>query len=214
MKSLLSVLIGISCISFGYAQNSNLWTLNGKQIPIRSYQLKIHRNTDTLIYFTKLNGNLKKKRIEDLFSVIDSTGSETVFYRENLEGGDFFSEDEMRSFLRGENQMNETYHAPMITIYGVVAGLAGTLVPSAQFHSNKQNYSIPYGLLIPASYIVFAGNTNIPSEELAGQYPQYKNNEYYLMGCQEAIRKKRMRNSLIGVGIGILGGSVILLATH
>ena len=212
IKLLLSVFIFIASNSF--AQEYTLMFRNGKTQTIKDYSLIDSSYYEGQIKFTTLNGKIKTKYLEDIFSVINKSGDENIFYTPNENLGEILSVSQMKSYITGRYDARNTKISPMVFVGGVLSGAAGAFIPQPEIKTNSGSFSLPLGIFVPATYVVIMGATPPTAEKLNQKLPDKAGNESYLIGYQDGIRKKRIKNSLIGAGIGFVAGIITIVAVN
>jgi len=209
------IIIASQFVAFvGVSQESTLWLRNGKKIAINSYSLDTANYYEGKISFIDINGKDKSKFKQDIFSVVDKTGTETVLYTPNFEMGEILTPEQMKQYVIGLGEARVAKISPLILIGGVASGLAGAFVPSLEVELGGSTMPIPLGILVPATYIGVMGATHPNADKLQQNYPVTATNEHYLMGYQEGVKKKRLRNSIIGAGVGFLTGILVVSAVN
>lgn len=199
-----------------YSQHSTLLFRNGKKVLISDFKADADYYEGKLT-FTNLEGNSKTKYLENVFSVTSSNGNETIFYKPNEEFGETLSATQMKQYTLGMGDGTRYGYSPLVTMGGVVVGgLSGLLV----------NYSgavmlgddaVPVKALFGAVFVggfamsvLYPGLVQlaVPSaEELEKAIGD--NDEYFLMGYQDKIKKKRLTNSILSTGVGFLCGAFV-----
>jgi len=195
-----------------HAQESTLWMRDGKKITISNFGIDSDDYYNAEIIYLMKKGKIKKKYLDEVFSVVDSEGNERILYEPNFELGEVLTQLEMKQFVLGLHESDEFKMSPIVGIGGVLSGLAGAFVPQLGLEKGDSKIEIPIGILVPSMYVGVIGATSPSAETLKNKMPAKANNEHYLMGYQEGIRKKRYKQGLIGAGIGFVTG-IILVAT-
>lgn len=211
--SLLFIGLGLS---WGVtAQNGELLLLNGKKVTISQYNLDTTDLFNSKIYYTNIKGRQKSKYLDDVFSVTLKNEEERVFYQTNPAEGDILTPEQMKDYVMGQHIALKNYNEPWTALLGGITGFAGVMLPGIPVDNSNFNGEVPVGIVVPALYVVGVGSVT-PDESVVKKQVEskYANNEYYIMGCQEGIRKKRIKNSAIGVGIGIVAGFVTLAVVN
>jgi hypothetical protein len=185
----------LSLISFtltafiAYGQNT-LWFTNGKKIEINEFKIE---NKNLISYKTLKN---KYKTIEsfDVYSITPKNGSEIIIYSQDTSYAGSFNLPEMRDFVQGQSDAIQNFKSPLITAGGIV------LVSASPFILNPV-----FVILFSGAYCATIGITK-PSEKKLNIPMEYKNNEHYLLGYKKEVKHKRIKNAIIGSGIGLLVG--------
>jgi hypothetical protein len=138
-----------------------------------------------------------------VFSTVDSTGEETVWYFQDMMLGNDMSVEEMRWFIKGQQDARTGYKSPWATWGGFALG-AG-LVVGMDLEVNS--------LLIPP---IWAGISALPRVSVTRgsiSDPLMEGNEIYAYGYASVGRTKRvlrgLAGSFVGVAMGLLTRQVI-----
>jgi hypothetical protein len=137
-----------------------------------------------------------------IFSINNSKG-ETILYGFDSIIGNEFTVDEMRYFIKGEQDAQKGFKARGAFLgnlaVGGSAGVTGLfLAPVAPF-----------------AFTALVGLPKVKIKKGTVSNPEYLNHDSYLMGYSRVASKKRKLQSLIGGGIGLvvgLGTSFVLRA--
>lgn len=166
-------------------------------------------STDTsYVYynFTKRNGKVEPKSLdlERVFSVTDAQGNEQVLYAMDTTVGNFFTEQEMRYYIQGEQDAMESYSANWTIFVGlpVTAGLG--FVAS----STVLVFAVPF------VYLVGASLPKYKMRSLEGVDVNLLREPAYVLGYERTARSKRLFKSLVsavaGTAIGFVVGQAVL----
>ena len=153
--------------------------------------------------YEKSSGKVKQKQLdwERVFShTVD--GKETVVYLEDTSSGNYFTEEEMRYYILGEQDAQKGYKSNWTVWVGVptTAGLGYVLSSSP---------------LVFAAPFVYMLATSMPKYKMTPSSisnPEFLKNPAYILGYERTARSKRLFKSLasgvagaaIGVAIGQL----------
>ena len=211
MKQLFFVILTIA-LQFSLfctqAQQSDLWLRNGKKITISNYSVDELDYYDGKIYYTTIKGKVKSKYMEDVFSVVEKDGEEKIFYKQNMELGEILTPIQMKSYILGLNEMRNTKISPWVGIGGFASGFITAVTPQPEINFGDNSVPLPLGVFIPITYVAIMGATPPNADKLKLRIPDKANDEHYLLGYQDGIRKKRIKHSLIGAVIGVAAGFV------
>ena len=177
--------IGINCLSQNY-----LWLTDGKKIKVENYKIE----SPELISYQNLKGKTKTIDAYDVFSIHESNGNEKIIYVPDTSYVGAFKVEEMKSFVQGQFDASQKYKSPLTTIGGIaVAGVSSAFIQPL------------YVFLISGGYCTGIGLTNTRGKKL--QIPaEFAQNEHYRLGYNKAVKHKRIKNAIIGSGIGLLAG--------
>jgi len=187
------------------AQQSDLWLINGKKVTISNYKIDTSDFYNKKILYTTIKGKTKSKYIDDVFSIVNENKKETVFYKRDDSIGYTLTQNQMRSYLYGLHDMHNIHISPLITLGGFASGMIATFIPMPQIYM----FYLPVGILVPLAYVSVINYTPPSEIKLKNRLPEKANDDFYILGYQDGLRKKRIRNSLIGAGVGILAGFFI-----
>ncbi|MCK9208013.1 MAG: hypothetical protein M0P66_12950 [Salinivirgaceae bacterium] len=195
-------------------QLKTLWLMNGKKIQVQSFYIDSSTQENPTFVFIKQNGRVKDIYADEVFSIIDQDLTETILYRPRPELGDILSQTEMKQFVTGLSDARKLHISPMYTFGGYTAGLAGALVPQSTVHIGENSTALPAGALIPIAYSGFIGMLSPSAAQLQKQIDQPNPSEFYLMGLEEGVKKRVVRQGILGAGIGFVSGFIILFLAN
>jgi hypothetical protein len=188
----ISFLLFVSTVISGYSQEDKdtIVLLNGDRV-IAS----VIDTTNGVTSFKNPKNPKKNFIIENdrIFSINNPKG-ENIIYAYDTVIGNEFTIDEMRYFIRGEQDADKGFKAPG-AFWGNLALAAGAGV-TGSFLS-----PVPPFVFVA---LVGAPKVNIKKETVSNL--EYLNHTTYLMGYERVARKKRKIKSLIGGGIGLSVG--------
>jgi len=181
------------CAFIACAQNKII-LLNGKEIPALTPSLQ----GEKIVYRSPLKNKLKKINADHAFSFQDANGLETVVYQKDpLDTGDFNVED-MRSFIKGEQDADRYYRNNVNKVAAAAIGAAGGLLNI-------------YGLAVPAIYSTIVGGTSPNADKQEVSDVSMLSNPVFREGYERRCRDRKIRNSLF-FGYGGFAVSVTMLA--
>ena len=202
MKKILASLLGVLFAFSLFAQDStqtiqdssqagSLLLINGKLIPFRY----IESNGFDIVYRTPERNKLKKIDPERVFAIQYMDGRErVVFQRDTLDPLEF-TEEEMRLFIKGEQDASRLYHNNWNKVGGFTAGVASS-------------YFGFYGLVGPFLYTTLFGAFTPNVEKIEGVDPELIKIPEYREGFEKKARDRKIRNGLISGFIGFAVGSI------
>lgn len=168
--------------------------INGNTIPAKSIDLK-----DYTIVYRKPAQKAKLKTIdpERVFSIKYKNGSERVIYTtDSLDPVDFKPE-EMRMFIKGEQDADKYFKSNLNKGAAFVIGAGGGLLGF-------------YGLAVPPLYSTIVGSFSPRLEKQKVSDPALLQNNSYREGYERKARDRKIRNGVISGLIGFVAGSVAL----
>ena len=198
MNKLLVLLLTLfSIIKISFAQDTII-TIDGEQIFGKS--VKLNSATRECFYQT-MKGKEKEIDMDDIFSVRDSMGTETVYYRQDTTKGFYDSQNDMQQYIEGILAARKQYKSNLFTYLG--AGLSVTAVAVVAASGTGLLFWTP---LIPVVYsgIVLKSKPNV--EKITNSIPEHLRSEKYVTGYITQVKKKRTNNAVIGSVGGLLLG--------
>jgi len=186
----------------GYSQTGNegkLILFNGKIISFQKariagnkilYQLPNHTKKDTSVH--------KKRKIDDVFSIEYASGEEKMMYIPDTAFGGELAVNEMRMFIKGQQDAWMYYHKPMPAIGGFAAGFAGS-------------YFGFYSVLAPALYLTAVGAKTPKIDKLKSVHADIEKNWQnadYVAGFQKKAKDKNIINGAKGALLGLIAGLI------
>lgn len=169
-----------------------LLLINGHKMVVKSVDLKDY----TIAYRTLEKNRLRTIDPYRVFSIVYADGTERVIYqRDSLDPVDF-SVEQMRMFIRGEQDADKYYHN---TPNKVAAFLIG----------GGASYFTIYGLIIPPLYATVVGSFS-PRIEKYRTDINLLNVSEYREGYERKARDRKIRNALISGMAGFVAGFVVL----
>ena len=172
------------------AQQSLLLT-NGKKINISELKLD---SLNQILYKTP-KGHIKMIEADEVFSWTREDSVEVIFYKPECSDV-CFRIDQMKDYINGTAD-GRKHKAHWSTFAGFVTGTV-----SGMFLAT---YLTP---VLPAGIAGLSGGIK-PKEENLNIPKKYKNNKHYIEGYKKSLKQKRVINSIIGGGTGIIAGILI-----
>lgn len=163
--------------------------INGDVLDVKNVELK-----DNKVSFQLLNKE-KRKRInpERVFSVQYATGAEQIVFEPDPLDPSDFKPEEMRMFIKGEQDAKLYYHN------------TGNIIVSAAVGAGAGLLSI-YGLVVPALYSTVVGSFSPNVQKHKVSDPGLRDNLNYREGYERQCRDRKIRNSLVyGFGGFVVG---------
>lgn len=231
--NLKHIFIAIFALFLSYstvAQQTELWLLNGKKLNIANYKIDTTTIDNGILYYGTLKGKQKKKYLDEVYGVLDKNGSRNIFYKKNPDMGLDLSPVQMKQFLEGMHDSKKLKPNPLVIGGGILAGSAGFLLPQLQVDPSRNGnglglyyswsgeklsedeFSIPIGLIVPLGYVATMGAIS-PSDNEVEAKTQITNAPY-IMGYQEGVRKKNIRDGLIGAILGFTATAITIIAIN
>lgn len=182
-------------------QEPEILLMTGKVI-----NAKVTSEDSLYIYYDyeKKNGKIKPKKLdwERVFSYTNEAGVEHVVYVTDTTSGNFFSEEEMRYYIKGEQDALNGYRANWTLVTGIpLAGGAGFLLNSS-----------PLVFTVPFIYMIGASLPEVKIAPGSISDPAYLRQPAYILGYERTARTKRLFKSLAagvtGAAIGVVVGQM------
>jgi len=202
MKRTFFLLINVILIGFlseNYAQNS-LWLLNGKKLTIGNYEI-IQNEEEAALKFLNEKGKSKRLELLDIYSVTNSDGNETVFQKENLFDDKSFTEKQLRFFVEGQYDARINYTDKFAFISSIPIGFVSIFYPPF-----SKVFFFP---VYPSAYAGVLGLTGPDFEQILKDKPINEVDKYYIIGYKEAAKKKRIKNGILGAGVGVVSAIAV-----
>ena len=202
MKNLTLTLTLIFCSIFVFAQKDTVLLQNGREL-IGTF---LHDEVYDIEFkhFTKKGFETLKLDKYRIFSLIDSTGKEKLYYKYDTTIGNFLPEKRMRMFVYGERDAVYGFKTPFTNTLGLTLGGA-----SGYMMIKDNNFVfIVTPILYTVGNLFFA--TRVRKNSVRSL--QYIKDNDYLAGYDRVARGKRINNalkySLGGMVVGVLVGLV------
>jgi hypothetical protein len=148
--------------------------------------------------YYKKDGSTKARKldVERVFSIKESSGDERVIYMMDTAIGNYYSVQEMRYYIKGEQDAMDHYRGNWAWAIGVPATAALGFV----FSGSVISFAVPF------VYLVVAGipPSKIPKNKIDD--PALAQQEAYILGFERTARNKRLFKALTGGLIGTVGG--------
>ena len=191
---LLGLLLNTPLFAQETQQGGNLLLINGKIIPFKL----IESNGYDLVYRTPDPKNkLKKIDPERVFSIKYMDGSERVIFQRDTLDPLEFTVDEMRLFIKGEQDADRLYHNNLNKVGAFAAGVVSS-------------YFGFYGVIGPPLYASFFGAFTPKVEKIKGIDTELIKIPEYREGFEKKARDRKIRNMLISGFIGFAAGAITI----
>lgn len=154
-------------------------------------------------------GKTKSLEIEKyrIFSVVKEGQDELVLYKQDSLLGNFYSVEEMRYFIYGQQDAQKAYSHRGAFIAGFVLGLGTVALTSGGFQDDPG--LVP--LVTPFVCVIYYGSRKVKIRMEYVSDPEYLSHETYINGYVRIARKKRVFGALKGSVGGISAGIVTWL---
>jgi hypothetical protein len=128
-----------------------------------------------------------------IFSINNQNGESVLYTYDTLIGNEF-TIDEMRYFMRGEQDADKNFKANGCLAIGAAVGVLSGFTGS---------FFCP---IPPFAFTALSGLPKVKIKLSTVSNPDYLKHDTYLMGYERVARKKRKLKSLIGGGLGLIVG--------
>ena len=166
---------------------------NGRKI----YTKIVEVNSQYIIY--KHSNDLKERNRSILLSRVfslESEGKEEVFYRPDPMDPDLFTMEEIRLFIRGEQEAMRFYDNNFLKGTSVVVGIASGY------------FGFFYGLIGPPLFTTIVGSFSPNMSRQMVTDPSLISNPDFAAGYSKKVRDYKVRKSIVWGGIGYAAGLV------
>ncbi|MFM8432358.1 MAG: hypothetical protein ACKOA1_06140 [Bacteroidota bacterium] len=192
MRCIPALVILILHSGFCLSQDT-LLLINGKELVADSARFQGYY-VDIFKQHPKKTKHLNAYRV---FSIRHSSGLEEVIYAKDPSDPLDFSPEEMRLFIKGEQDAERYY---VNDVNKGVAFCLGSVSSLATF----------YGLLIPPLYSSVVGSITPDMNRMKVSDESLRTNDIYCEGYQSTVRKKKIKNSLVAGLVGFAYGAIAL----
>jgi len=174
--------------SVAWAQDKII-LINGNVLEVKNVEVK-----DNKISFQCMNKEKQKIINPDrVFSVQYADGTERIVFSSDPLDPNDFKPEEMRLFIKGEQDAKLYYHNTGNKIASAVVGASSGLLTI-------------YGLVVPALYSTIVGSFSPNVQKHKVSDPALRDNLNYREGYERQCRDRKIRNSLIyGFGGFVVG---------
>jgi len=187
-------LIGLLIFACSAYSQDTLFLISGRIIPVKSVELKEHS-----IVYSKMTEKPKFKRMdpERVFSIKYADGHERVIFRQDTLDPLDFTEQQMRMFMKGEQDATIYYKNNINKGAAFVIG-AGSAILGI------------WGLAGPPLYSTIVGSFSPNMMKQKVSDPALINVTEYCEGYERKVRDRKIRNALVGG----LGGFIIGVVSY
>jgi hypothetical protein len=191
----LLLIIYLIFLSLSTKSQDTIILLTGHTIPCKVYQ-----ENENVITCEFIKKGREERLILDtyrVFAIKFGNGEEKVYYQQDSTKGNWFTLEEMRYFIYGEQDAMKGYKSPMTSILGVIAGAGAGFFAIESLILFGAPLVYTTGNIFP--YIIIDRKT-VRDEKLLEQ-------ETYVQGYERVARSKKIQNALksstVGLAIGI-----------
>lgn len=151
----------------------------------------------------------RKKTIERfvdkyrVFSIAYADGTEDVIYKQDTLVGNYFTEEEMRMFVYGEQDALKYYKSTGAVLLSILGSGTGTTIIYPSF----------FVFLVPFGITVLSGIPRVQVKSHRVRDPKYLAEPAYILGYERTAKAKRiqgvLKGSIIGIVLGVTAGAII-----
>ncbi|MES2838482.1 MAG: hypothetical protein V4667_13220 [Bacteroidota bacterium] len=134
---------------------------------------------------------------ERVFSIKYADGKESLLYSPDSTNDEEFSVEDMRYFIKGQQDAYEHYKTKKSFYTGIGMGLVGTYVVTPM---------VILSPVVPGIYSFVNGSRWMKIKKMKGATAEDLTKDTYLMGYTKVVRNKRIQSSLKGSAIGLAVG--------
>ena len=167
---------------------------------------KVVQVSDSLVnYEQQKKGRTKTRELDAyrVFSVEYADGREVIVYEQDTALGNYFSKDEMRLFIMGEQDASENYKGSKAFLVGLGLGIAGGLAIPESF--------LVVGVPVGSTLLAMAPRIKIKPELARDR--KLLSEPAYLLGFERTARNKKIQNilkgSVLGTILSVVGYSIV-----
>lgn len=177
---------------------------------------KLKTESDGMYGFEYYKNGGSAKSIElskyRMFSITNTTGEETVLYKQDTLMGNFFSENEMRMYIYGQRDAFKNSKGTPYFVTTFALGFASVMLDtydgsnSSPFFSREPSIA---PIIVPLAVTIGTGliRTKVRKEQAADV--TFLSSEHYLDGYQKVARVKRVKSAFFGSVSGVIAGFIV-----
>lgn len=199
MNKLLVLLFCFIAFSKLTVAQDTIITMEGERIVATDFK----QNRTGECYYLSNSGKEHEIDFEYIFSIRDSIGKETIFYKRDSVIGNYDSQEEMKQYIEGMMDARKKYKSPLSTYGGGALSIcAVTAIVATGFGG------LFWSPLVPVVYTGFVLRSKPSVEKISNSLPENLRNEKYLTGYVTQVKKKRVTNAIFGSVGGLILGCV------
>jgi|ERR1041385_657551 hypothetical protein len=181
-------------LSWKAALSQDVLTLyNGRKI----YTKIVEVNSESIIYKHSTNVKERNKSILlDRVFAIETAGKEEILYKPDAMNPDMFTLEEMRMFIKGEQEAMRFYDNNALKIVSVAAGITSGY------------FGFFYGLIGPPLFTTVIGAFSPKMSKQKVTDPSLLSNPDFCEGYAKKVRDYKIRKSIVFGGIGYAVGLI------
>ena len=194
LRTISAAFILFMMLSWEVSFSQDVLTLyNGRKI----YTKIVEVNSQSIIYKHSTNVKERNKSIllERVFS-IETSGKEEVLYKPDAMNPDMFTLEEMRMFIKGEQDAMRFYDNNTVKVVSLIAGIGSGY------------FGFFYGLIGPPLVTTIAGTFSPKMSKQKVTDPSLLSNPDFTEGYAKKVRDYKVRKSIVWGGVGYAIGLV------
>jgi hypothetical protein len=200
LNSILLTFLFLMALTHQSNGQDKMLLLNGKEVLTKPESINIDSLRIRFVDFK--TGKKKCIKKENVFSILNEKGGEKVVYKEDSTSliSDL-SLEEMRMYIKGEQDSRKYFKAPAATVGGFFIG-------------GGSSFLVFYALIPPATYIAIIGNHSPDMSKQQVSDPELLKNNMYVNGYQKQARSRKIANAELGGLAGFMVGLVVYFIVH
>lgn len=147
-----------------------------------------------------------------MFSYTNSSGEETILYKQDTLMGNFFTKNEMKMFVYGERDAFSNYKSTGWFVTGLGLGFTSVILDTYDFAPNGGFFKITPSIVPIAVPFVVTIGAGIFKPKVRKEYAadvSFLGSEHYIEGFQKIAKVKKLKNALLGSVIGVGTGFLV-----
>lgn len=167
--------------------------LNGREINAQT----VNATENDIRYTVAGSGRTKRLDGYKVFNIKSANGDERMIYRKDADDSLEFSVEQMRLYIKGEQEAIQFYHSPVVNLGAFVAGVMSV---------NLAFLSIA----VPPIYSTAVGSFSPNMSKAKVSDPALRSVPEFCEGYQAKARNKKIKQSFLFGSIGLLSSIAVL----
>jgi hypothetical protein len=209
------LLLFVFLFSSSFVAQDKIQLMNGKVL-----RGKLKAEFDDYYQFDYFKNGGKSKSLElskyRIYAVTNSSGEESILYKQDSTIGNFFTPTEMKMFIYGQRDGHKTFKGSPMFISGFALGFASVLIDTYEFSTTATS---PQGffnrtpsvapIALPLVFTIGAGliKTKIRKEQVTDI--SFLSSELYIDGFHKVSKTKRVKSAFFGSISGLVVGFLV-----
>lgn len=147
-----------------------------------------------------------------MFSYSNSSGEETILYKQDTLMGNFFTKNEMKMFVYGQRDAFANYKAAPWLVTGFALGFTSVILDTYDFSPNGGFFKYDPSIVPIGGIFVYTIGAGLFKPKVRKEYAadvSFLSSEHYIEGFQKIARVKKLKSSLLGSVIGVGTGLLV-----